>query len=273
MIHFVGGAVQSGDAVGGPGVDLAAVVGLAIAAGEVIVRHYRKAPSVRAKADRSPVTAADVAAEGVVLEGLDRLTPEIPVVSEERVADGFVPDISGGRFWLVDPLDGTREYLNRNGEFTVNIGLIEGARPVLGVIHAPVKGLTCYADAAGAAFGRSGDEAPRPIAARRPLAGGPVAVASRSHRDARTDAWLDSERIERVTAAGSAVKFCLLAMGEADVYPRFGRTMEWDTAAGHAILSAAGGSVRTLDGVDLTYGKAGFESPFFVARGKADGLT
>ena len=251
----------------GPEIDLAAVIALAAAAGEVILSHYREAPAVRTKADRSPVTAADVAAEGVVLEGLRRLTPEIPVVSEERVAEGILPDISGGRFWLVDPLDGTREYLNRNGEFTVNIGLIEGGRPVLGVIHVPVKDLTCYSGVPGAAFRRSGGGAPRPIAARRPDALGPVAVASRSHRDARTDAWLESEHVERVTAAGSALKFCLLAMGEADLYPRFGRTMEWDTAAGHAILSAAGGSVRTLDGADLTYGKSGLENPHFLARG------
>ena len=251
----------------GPAIDIAALAELALAAGEVILSHYRHPPEVRSKADRSPVTAADIASEGVVLEGLRRLTPGIPVVSEERAAAGELPDISGGRFWLVDPLDGTREYLNRNGEFCVNIGLIENGRPVLGVIHAPVTGLTCYSDGPGAAFCRLGQEPTRTISARRAPARGPVAVASRSHIDTRTENWLKG-RAERVTPCGSALKFCLLAMGEADLYPRFGRTMEWDTAAGHAILSAAGGSVRTLDGADLTYGKPGMENPFFLARGK-----
>ena len=251
-----------------PPIDLAAVIALASDAGEVIIRHYLKPQAVRIKADRSPVTAADVAAESIVLDGLRRLTPEIPVVSEERVAAGVFSDISGGRFWLVDPLDGTREYLNRNGEFCVNIGLIEDGRPVLGVIHVPVTGLTCYSDGPGAAFSRLGQGRPRAIAARRASGLGPVAVASRSHVNARTENWLKERAVERVVPAGSALKFCLLAMGEADLYPRFGRTMEWDTAAGHAILSAAGGSVHTFDGADLTYGKPGFENPFFLARGK-----
>ena len=249
-------------------IDLAAVTALAVDAGEVILSHYRKPQAVRIKADRSPVTAADVAAERIVLEGLRRLTPEIPVVSEERVAAGVVPDISGGRFWLVDPLDGTREYLNRNGEFCVNIGLIDEGRPVLGVIHAPVTGLTCYSDGPGAAFSRQGQGAPRAIAARRPSGLGPVAVASRSHLNARTENWLKARSVKRVVRAGSALKFCVLAMGEADLYPRLGRTMEWDTAAGHAILLAAGGSVRTFDGADLGYGKPGLDNPFFLARGK-----
>ncbi len=248
-------------------VDLAAVTALALAAGEVIVRHYHDTQVVRTKSDRSPVTAADIASEDVIFQGLRHLTPKISVVSEERVAAGDIPDVSGGRFWLVDPLDGTREYLNRNGEFTVNIGLIDGGRPVLGVIHVPVTGLTCYSAGPGTAYSRSGDGAPRPIAVRRLDGHPPVAVASRSHRDTRTDAWLESAGVERVTPAGSALKFCLLAMGEADIYPRFGRTMEWDTAAGHAIVSAAGGSVRTLEGDDLTYGKPDFENPHFVARG------
>ena len=251
----------------GPAIDLVAVSALALAAGKVILSHYDKPPVVRSKSDRSPVTAADIASEDVVLNGLRRLTPGIPVVSEERVAAGERTDVSGGRFWLVDPLDGTREYLSRNGEFTVNIGLIDGGRPVLGVIHVPVSKLTCYGAGPGNAFSHRGDEGPRPIAVRRAGALGPVAVASRSHRDERTDAWLASIGVEKVTPAGSALKFCLLAMGEADVYPRFGRTMEWDTAAGHAILSSAGGSVRTLDGDDLAYGKPEFENPFFVARG------
>ena len=254
----------------GPSIDLAAVAALASAAGQVILSHYGKPPVVRGKADRSPVTAADIAAESVILEGLRHLTPEIPVVSEEQVAAGVSPDISGGRFWLVDPLDGTREYLSRNGEFTVNIGLIDGGRPVLGVIHVPVQGLTCYSEGPGAAFSRLGGGAPRAIVARRADAFGLVAVTSRSHLNERTQNWLDEVPHGRVVRAGSALKFCLLAMGEADLYPRFGRTMEWDTAAGHAILSAAGGSVRTFDGADLGYGKPGLENPFFLARGAGE---
>ncbi len=243
-----------------------AIRDLAEKAGTVILEYYDGKIAVEEKEDRSPVTAADVAAERFILEGLADLAPGIPAVAEEAVAAGDTPDVSGGRFWLVDPLDGTREFISRNGEFTVNIALVEDGLPTLGAVHIPAKGLTCWASGPGRAKCRGGGPA-RPIAVRAPAAEGYVVVASRSHRDARTDEWLESVPVKSFAAAGSSLKFCLVAMGEADLYPRLGRTMEWDTAAGHAVLLAAGGSVRTLEGEDLRYAKPGFENPFFVARG------
>ncbi|MBM3517932.1 MAG: 3'(2'),5'-bisphosphate nucleotidase CysQ [Alphaproteobacteria bacterium] len=244
-----------------------AIRDLAIAAGAVILRIYEDPIAVRAKEDRSPATDADEAAEKMILAALARLTPSIPVIAEEAVAAGHVPDISGGRFWLVDPLDGTREFISRNGEFTVNIALIEDGRPALGAVHIPAKATSYYAAGPGAVWRQRAGHGAEAISVRAPAADGLVVVASRSHRDAKTDEWLTSVRVKSFAAAGSSLKFCLVAAGEADVYPRLGRTMEWDTAAGQAVLEAAGGSVTTIEGVPLRYGKPGFENPFFIARG------
>ena len=243
---------------------------LALEAGTAIMNIYESDFEVRSKEDRSPVTDADERAENIIVPRLTELTPEIPVVAEESVAAGNIPDISGGTFWLVDPLDGTREFISRNGEFTVNIGLIDNGYPTLGVVYIPAHRSLYTTSGPGAAFVEYDGGGPEPIAARVSAADGLVAVASRSHRDARTDEFLEKLEIKDFTAAGSSLKFCLVAAGEADIYPRFGRTMEWDTAAGHAVLSAAGGSVRTTEGADLRYGKEGFENPFFVARGRED---
>jgi 3'(2'), 5'-bisphosphate nucleotidase len=246
---------------------LPALVALADRAGAVILDHYGRETQARAKADRSPVTAADEAAEAVILEGLRRLTPQIPVVAEEEVAAGRVPAVDDGPFWLVDPLDGTREFLSRNGEFTVNIALIEARLPVLGVVTAPALARAWWGAAGLGAFTREAEGEARPITVRpRPLRG-VVALASRSHGDAETDAFLASEGVAERINAGSSLKFCLLAEGVADLYPRFGPTMEWDTAAGHAVLAAAGGSVSTRDGAPLLYQKPGFRNPAFIARG------
>jgi len=242
------------------------VVALAERAGALILEHYRDGVAVRAKADASPVTVADEAAEVLILEGLAELTPEIPVVAEETVAAGHVPELGDGRFWLVDPLDGTKEFLSRNGEFTVNIALIEGREPVLGVVFAPALGKVWWgARGAGAMLRDAAGE--RPIAARPRPASGIVAVASRSHSDPQTEAFLDQMGVAERISAGSSLKFCLVAEGRADVYPRFGPTMEWDTAAGHAVLRAAGGQVTTRDGAPFTYRKPGFRNPEFIARG------
>jgi 3'(2'), 5'-bisphosphate nucleotidase len=242
------------------------VVALAERAGALILEHYRDGVAVRAKADASPVTVADEAAEALILEGLAELTPEIPVVAEETVAAGHVPELGDGRFWLVDPLDGTKEFLSRNGEFTVNIALIEGREPVLGVVFAPALGKVWWgARGAGAMLRDAAGE--RPIAARPRPASGIVAVASRSHSDPQTEAFLDQMGVAERISAGSSLKFCLVAEGRADVYPRFGPTMEWDTAAGHAVLRAAGGQVTTRDGAPFTYRKPGFRNPEFIARG------
>jgi len=242
-----------------------ALVALADSAGKVILDLYGKVEA-RQKDDRSPVTAADEAAERVILEGLARATPEIPVVAEEAVARGAAPEAVGRRFWLVDPLDGTKEFLSRNGEFTVNVALVEDGVPTLAVVGAPAKEVL-YATDGRTAWVRRGAGERRAIRARRPSEEGLVVAVSRSHRDAETDAYLEGVRIAGEQVGGSSLKFCLVAEGAADLYPRFGRTMEWDTAAGHAVLRAAGGSVRTVEGVELGYGKPGFENPSFIARG------
>ncbi len=237
------------------------------AAGDAIMEIYKSDFEVRTKGDESPVTAADEAAEKIILEHLARLTPDVPVVAEESVAAGHIPDISGGRYWLVDPLDGTKEFINRNGEFTVNIGLIEDRRPVMGVVFAPARERLFYAAGPGQAFAEEGGSPARPIGVRAAAEDGLTVVASRSHRDAKTDEYLEQFEVKELKSAGSSLKFCLVAAGEADLYPRLGRTMEWDTAAGHAVLRAAGGRVETLDGEEFLYGKPGFENTFFVARG------
>ncbi len=246
---------------------LARLARLAELAGAAIMEVYARDFDVRAKADASPVTEADERAEVIIVAGLKELTPDIPVVAEEMVAAGRAPRIEDGPFWLVDPLDGTREFVGRNGEFTVNIALIRDSQPVLGVVTAPAAELG-FAGALGRGAWRwRGGGAREAIACRAPGEGGAVVVASRSHMTTETEAWLAGVRIESLTRAGSSLKFCRLAEGTADLYPRLGRTMEWDTAAGHAVLIAAGGRVETLDGAPLRYGKPGHENPHFIARG------
>ena len=253
---------------------LAKVEAIAEQAGSVILDHYHGAPQMRTKADASPVTAADEAAEAVIIPALQALTPDVPVVSEEAVAAGHVPEVHGaanpsGRFWLVDPLDGTKEFIGRNGEFTVNIALIEKGRPLLGVVHIPALGTT-YGGIVGSVARMRREGVTRTICTRDHPPDGAIVLSSRSHGDADTlDSFLANERIGGHRIAGSALKFCLVAEGLADLYPRLGRTMEWDTAAGHAVVLAAGGCVKTLDGSDLVYGKPGFDNPHFVARGRS----
>jgi len=243
------------------------LLGLARAAGAVILQVYAGDFAVRGKADASPVTQADEDAERVILAGLAQLDPGAPVVAEESVAAGRVPQV-GQRFWLVDPLDGTREFVNRNGEFTVNIALIEHGQPVLGVVFVPVTG-RLFAGARGlGAFEVDAAGQRRAIRCRAVPVEGLTVLASRSHGDTTAlNRWLATQPVAQVKTAGSSLKLCLLAAGEADAYPRFGRTMEWDIAAGHAVLAAAGGSVRALDAQLLCYSKPGFENPDFVARG------
>jgi 3'(2'), 5'-bisphosphate nucleotidase len=242
------------------------LVALAERAGAVILGYYPGDVQARLKADASPVTVADEAAEAVILAGLAALTPEIPVVAEETVAGGHLPELGQQPFWLVDPLDGTKEFLSRNGEFTVNIALIEGREPTLGVVLAPALGQVWWGASRLGAMTRNGGGA-RAIACRRRPAAGAVAVASRSHADPATEAFLDREDVAERISAGSSLKFCLVAEGLADLYPRFGPTMEWDTAAGHAVLAAAGGRVTTPDGAPFLYRKPGFRNQAFIARG------
>jgi 3'(2'), 5'-bisphosphate nucleotidase len=242
------------------------------AAAREIMRIYAGDLGERTKADKSPVTDADQAAEEIIVRELRALTPDTPVVAEEEMAAGRVPVLNGGPFWLVDPLDGTKEFIKRNGEFTVNIALIEDGKPTLGIVLAPATdtlwrgaiGLGADKSEKGGAFSA--------IATRTPPANGLTACASRSHAIySDLDIWFRSNNLtvaDRVQA-GSSLKFCLIAEGQADIYPRFGPTNEWDTAAGQGVLEAAGGEVVTTDGRPLKYGKPGFGNPHFIARSKA----
>lgn len=258
---------------------LSSLVPIAERAGDIILGHYNKPESleVREKSDHTPVTDADEAAEAFILEELAGLTPDLPIVSEEAAEAKGLPEKLNGRFWLVDPLDGTREFLSRNGEFTVNIALIENGMPVLGVVHAPARAKTW---AGAMALGSEASEATvtlaetgKPgtaISVRQRPERGALVVASRRHGDtALLDQFLEDYESAELISAGSSLKFCLVATGQADLYPRFGRTMEWDTAAGHAVLRAAGGRVMVHDNGPLQYGKPGFENPYFIASGQS----
>src|SRR6185312_9855088 len=242
------------------------LVRIARAAGEVVMRHYEAGVDARVKSDRSPVTDADEEAERLILAELAAAFPGVPVVAEEEAAAGRIAHV-GARFFLVDPVDGTKEFIKRGGEFTVNIGEIVDGKPVAGVVLAPAIGRLFVGEAGKGAFELS-DSGTRVIAARTPDADGLVAVASRSHPDPKTDELLKTLPIKGLTNAGSSLKFCLVAAGEADIYPRFGTTMEWDTAAGHAVLAAAGGKVTTPVGTPFVYSKPDFRNGPFIARGK-----
>ena len=249
---------------------------LAVAAGKKIMEIYHGGFEVAEKADMSPVTYADQASEEIILGGLRAAFPEIPCVAEEEAAGGLLPAAVGSSFFLVDPLDGTKEFVNRRTDFTVNIALVRDGVPELGVVYAPCSGRFFSgrpgrAETIELADGES-------IAARRRISvragASPLTiVASRSHRTPETDSFIRKFDAAEIVSVGSSLKFCLLASGEADIYPRFGRTMEWDTAAGDAVLRAAGGSTSTIDGRPLRYGKrnqaddADFANPFFVAVG------
>lgn len=248
-------------------------------AGRVEMAYFAGALAVERKADASPVTAADQEAEAVLLAALARIAPTIPVVAEEQVADGNVPTI-GDVFFLVDPLDGTREFIERRPEFTINIGLIKDRGPVFGIVYAPASGRLYLGLGPHKAFAARVDPAAdvttlegcqlRAIATREPDASRLVVLDSRSHRSPETEALVTRYDVASTTHIGSSLKFCLIATGEGDFYPRLGPTCEWDTAAAHAVLAAAGGTVTTLDGAPLNYGKADrrFLNPHFVAWAK-----
>ncbi|HYE50947.1 MAG TPA: 3'(2'),5'-bisphosphate nucleotidase CysQ [Azospirillaceae bacterium] len=253
--------------------DAAALLGpvraLALEAGAAILRIYADGFDPMRKADGSPVTAADHAAEAVILPGLRTLTPHIPIVSEEAFERGDIPEVGSGPFWLVDPLDGTKEFIRRNGEFTVNVALVAGGAPVLGVVLSPVTGELFAGAGPGTARLSTADGRERAIRVRPAPAEGLTVASSRSHANNRAlDAYLAGLTVRERLVCGSSVKFCRIAEGRADLYPRFGPTMEWDTAAGQAVLLAAGGRVEAHDGSPFRYGKPGFRNPDgFVARG------
>ena len=229
---------------------------------------YAQDFEIRRKGDASPVTLADERAEKIIAAALRAAAPGIVVVAEEECEAGGVPDSAPEQFWLVDPLDGTKEFINRNGEFTVNIALIEQRVPVLGVVLAPASEVLYAGAGPGTAQRWRGTAPPEPIAARRRPPEGLTIVHSRSHENnAALTEYLADKRVAALRVCGSSLKLCLIAAGEADLYPRFGPTMEWDIAAGHAVLLAAGGAVVTHDGAALCYGKDGFRNPGFIARG------
>lgn len=250
---------------------LPAVRAAAEQASAAILRHYEAGAEATQKADGSPVTAADNDADAIILAALRQLTPTIPVVTEEEVSAGRIPDISAGTFWLVDPLDGTKEFIKRNGEFTVNIALIQGGAPALGVVMLPVGGTIYAAAGPGTAVRGGAGQKDEPIQVRAVPAAGLTVLTSRSHADdAAVGEFLTGRRVAARVAAGSSLKFCRVAEGVGDVYPRLGPTCEWDIAAGHAVLIGAGGSLTLLEGEPFPYGKApDFRNPHFVAWGGA----
>lgn len=254
---------------------LDAVASLARSAGAAIMPFFHAnevETSTKDDPRRSQVTEADLAAEAIILKELAKLTPDIPIVAEEEAAAGREPDISGGRFWLVDPLDGTKEFLKKIPEFTVNIGLIEHGKPTLGVVYAPAADDMYAGDVERGAWMELKGQEREPMQVRPFPAEGIVVALSRTYGQS-TDVtrFLAKYDVTRQVDAGSSIKFCLIAKGEADVYPRYGGSMEWDTAAADAVLRAAGGSVKKInDGPDLEYGKPDFRNDYFIAWGGVD---
>ncbi len=243
------------------------VCDLSILAGREIMNVYREGFSVETKDDDSPVTVADQRAETLITKAIrEEITDAYPIVGEEAVSAGIIPDVTGQPFWLIDPLDGTKEFIRRGKDFTVNIALVELGVPVFGVVHTPATGDIFWGSRNGA-FAMVAGGAARQIFCRPSPAEGVTALVSRSHRTPEVDAYLAHFTVAKEISAGSSLKFCRVALGEADLYPRFGRTMEWDTAAGHAVLRFAGGHVHTVEGRELAYGKPEFENPDFIASG------
>lgn len=239
--------------------------------GHAIMEVYATDFEARAKSDASPVTEADLAADRIIVAGLQCAFPDIPIVTEERIESHDAAAV-GSRFFLVDPLDGTKEFVKRGGDFTVNIALIEKGVPVRGVVFAPALDRLFWTDDTGDAWMQEGDADARSIRVAAPDNAALNVVASKSHRDTATDDYINRYTVADFKSAGSSLKLCLLAAGEADLYPRLGRTMEWDTAAGHAVLRAAGGHVDAWPGgLSLAYGKPNFENPHFIAY--SEGVT
>ncbi len=247
------------------------VAALAADAGRAILEVYATDFDVQAKSDESPLTQADLASHRCIVAGLEDLTPDIPIISEEEGLPPFEERRHWPRYWLIDPLDGTKEFVNRNGEFTVNIALIEANRPVFGVVHVPVQDKTYVGCKGAGAQRRLGDAAPETIrvagASKSPVR----VVGSRSHRGASLDAYLEALGDTDMVPMGSSLKFCVVAEGNADVYPRLGPTSEWDTAAAQAVVEQAGGQVLELDGKPLAYNeKEEILNPYFMVIGPTD---
>lgn len=234
-------------------------------AGHIIMGYFSNGYTSNKKLDDSPVTEADIAANKYIIEKLTAIAPNIPIIAEE---DETLGSSEHKRFFLVDPLDGTRSFVRGEPEFTVNIGLIENNQPVFGVIYCPPQDILYFGMVGENAYKQTVNDKPRIIKTRKFPSDGLTVVRSRSHPSKATNDYLQTLQIKELVSGSSSVKFCMVAEGSADIYPRFGRTMEWDTAAGHAILNAAGGRVETADGKPFLYGKKDFENPAFIAFGK-----
>jgi 3'(2'), 5'-bisphosphate nucleotidase len=251
-----------------PAISIDAVIDIARQAGEAILSVYNTDFSVEEKSDKSPLTEADMAAHKIIVQRLAELTPEIPLLSEESADIPFETRSNWQRYWLIDPLDGTREFVKRNGEFTVNIALIEGHEPVLGVVYVPVMALTYFGQRGQGAFKQAKGEDPVPIQVQAELRR-PVQVAgSRSHAGDSLKQFLVNLGEHEIVSMGSSLKICLVAEGKADVYPRLGLTSEWDTAAAQAVVEAAGGRITKTDMDPLLYNtKETLLNPFFFVFG------
>ncbi|KTD33992.1 3'(2'),5'-bisphosphate nucleotidase [Legionella israelensis] len=243
------------------------VIKIAQKASDTILKFYHEGFDHSVKSDGSPLTQADIASHDIITHLLQKLTPDIPIISEENMSIQLSSEQKKQSFWLVDPLDGTKEFINRNGEFTVNIALIEQKKPVLGVIGSPAQ-KTIYAGILHqGAFKLDANQTKKSVSVQTYIEGDLYVVGSRSHNNEKAmKDYLANYPVTQYIPTGSSLKFCKIAEGSAHIYPRLGRTMEWDTAAGHAVLSAAGGHVETLDSAPLTYGKTGFENPHFIAK-------
>ena len=247
------------------------IVALARKAGDAILEVYASDFDVQSKGDESPLTQADLAAHRRIVAGLAELTPDLPVISEESGLPPFAERSGWATYWLIDPLDGTKEFVSRNGEFTVNIALIAEGRPVFGVVHVPVQGKTYVGCEGRGAELRSDGAEPRAIQVAQKSAQPVRVVGSRSHRGASLDAFVENLGDCDLVPMGSSLKFCVVAEGGADVYPRLGPTSEWDTAAAQAVVEQAGGSVVTLDGKPLKYNqKEEILNPHFLVIGATD---
>ncbi len=248
---------------------IAEIVAIARAAGEVILEVYHSGSVAAAsKSDSSPLTEADLRAHHLIVSRLSTLQPALPVLSEEASELSYATRAAWPRYWLIDPLDGTREFLSRNGEFTVNIALIDGSRVVLGIVHVPVSGITYWGSVGQGAWRAEAGDEPQRIHVQAELGASIRVAGSRSHRGDSLDRFLSEIGAHDFVSMGSSLKFCLVAEGQADVYPRLGPTSEWDTAAAQAVVEAAGGAVLTLDGTPLRYNtKAEYLNPHFVAFG------
>ncbi len=258
-----------------PSSEILALAKIAHQAGAAIMDIYHSDFQTTMKSDQSPVTAADEEAEAIILAGLAKLPNPLPVIAEEQMARGLKTKIDQN-FFLVDPLDGTKEFISRNGEFTVNIAKIENGTPTGGVVYAPALGELFVGEKGQGAYCATLQFDQKfstahfiPIKTRNLPYAGATVLASRSHMDDETEKFIATFKVEKCITAGSSLKFCRIAQGQADLYPRFGRTMEWDTAAGHAVLAAAGGTVTTPDHQPFVYGKAelGFANGAFIAQG------